>query len=166
MADVETSIYRPANDTDRRYFEVDLRKKSKTPQEKFEHTLGEKELEATKKKLPFAKFVAREDFNGAIDTQKREQLRKYGKIEFPEKVLVPVTDWDKYSDLKNFELIEEGTVFDSHLTKENPGLRVSIKKKTYQFKGYGQKYIIMQDGPDAVKEAQEKTWKQEKHIKS
>ena len=167
MADVENNIFRAPTASDKQYFDVDLNKpkRRKTSHEKFEAELGIKELEATKKGLPFAKVVARDDFQRAIQSQIDEQMKEYGNVEFPEKLKLPEMDWDKYSDLKNFELIDEGSTYDPNSTKNNPGLRVSMKKKTYKFKGYGNKYTVMEDEPSAIHRAQEKSWKAEKAAK-
>jgi hypothetical protein len=58
------------------------------------------------------------------------------KLGFIPKELVnaPKIDWAKYSDLKNFVLLDEGERNDEHLTKRNPGIDVMVKKKVYQFK--------------------------------
>ena len=65
-------------------------------------------------------------------------------------------DWKKYSNLKNFEVIEEDERFDPHLTKINPGLHVTSKKTVYRFKGYEHLYIVMEDGPSSIRRAQQK----------
>jgi len=167
MADVEDNLFREPTASDKQYFDIDLNKpkRQKTSHEKFETELGEKELEATKKGLPFAKVVARADFQAAIKSQIDEQLRQYGSVEYPEKIKLPEMDWNKYSDLKNFELIDEGETYDPYLTKTNPGLSVNASKKVYRFKGYGNKYTVMEDGPGAIKRAQEKSWKAQQAFK-
>jgi len=128
-------------------------KKQKNAREKFEMELQKHEAEATNKKLPFARHVVREDFDKAIKIQVDEQLRKYGSIEKPEELTLPVIDWDKYSNLKNFDIIEEHERADSHLTRTNPGLNVMMKVVTYKFKGYGQTYKVMEDAPSAITRA-------------
>ena len=168
MADVENTIFRKTTDNDRAYFDEDLNKsrRRKSAHERFEHELGLQELQATKKGLPFAKKAARDDFQNAVKSQVDDQIREYGRVEYPEKVKVPETDWSKYSDVKNFEIVEEDEVQDQNSTKNNPGLRVMVKKTTYKYKGYGNKYTVMEDEPSAIKRAQEKTWKAEKQVKN
>jgi len=128
-------------------------KRTKNAREKFELELQSKEAEANKKRLPFARHAARDDFNNAIKVQVDEQLKKYGSIEKPEELKLPVIDWDKYSNLDNFEIIEEHERADSNLTNRNPGLSVQMKVITYKYKGYGQIYKVMESGPEAITRA-------------
>lgn len=142
----------------------DLSSRKLTSTERFEIELHKHEQEATKKGIPFARHAARDDFNREIKSQKEDQLRKYGRIAYPEKLTLPKLDWDKYSDLKNFELIETKERNDEHLTKTNPGLTVDIMAKVYRYKGYGNKYTIMESGPDAIARAVKKRAQLDKQI--
>jgi len=166
MPDVDTQMFRRPNETDRQKFDIDLNKPrtQKTAREKFENELSKQEIEASKQGLPFARQVARDEFNQAIKEQVDKQMREFGRIENPDQIKKPKVDWKRYSDLKNFELIEEGETYDSDATKVNPGLRVSNKKKVYKFKGYGFKYTVMEDGPSALRRAQESTWTAKKEF--
>ena len=128
-------------------------KRQKNAREKFELEVQKHEKIATQKRLPFARHVAREDFNKAIKVQVDKQLREYGSIEKPEELKLPVIDWDKYSNLKNFDFIETHEKADNNLSKHNPGLNVLCKVDTYKFKGYAQTYKIMEAGPDAITRA-------------
>jgi len=128
-------------------------KKPKNAREKFEDQLIKQEADATINKLPFARHVAREEFDSQIKTQIDSQLREYGSIEKPEDIKVPKIDWNKYSDLKNFELIKTHERPDTNLSKNNPGLNVLCKVETYKFKGYSQIYKVMEDGPAAITRA-------------
>lgn len=128
-------------------------KRNKNARERFELELKKHEKEANQAGLPFARHAAREEFNNTIKVQIDEQLKQYGSIEKPEELKAPVTDWAKYSDLKNFEKIEEKFVSDNNLSKTNPGLNVKVKTEVYKFKGYGQTYKIMESGPDAITRA-------------
>lgn len=127
--------------------------KNLNAREKFEIELQSHEAEATKKALPFARHVAREDFNQAIKSQVDEQLRLYGSIEKPEELKLPVIDWNRYSDVANFDILKEDQRADSNLTNKNPGLSVMVAYKVYKFKGYGQIYRVMEDGPSAITRA-------------
>lgn len=129
-------------------------RKNLTSTEKFELELQKHEKKATKAMLPFARQVVREDFKNLIKLQTDEQLREYGRIEFPEKLTPPKIDWSKYSNLKNFKLIETKEVYDKWLTQINPGLRVQSQTKVYKFKGYGNTYSVMEDGPSSIARAQ------------
>jgi len=134
---------------------VDLNKPKRkmNVRELFNKELFKQEADANFNKLPFARHAAREEFESQIKSQIDKQLREYGSIEHPEKLKVPVIDWKKYSDLDNFELIETHERADTNLSKQNPGLNVLCKVETYKFKGYGQTYKVMEDGPTAITRA-------------
>ena len=118
----------------------------------FDDKLNEEMEKAHKKGLPFCDRAARDDFNDGYKGQAEASLRKNGFVKVEDIKPVKIV-WSKYSDLKNFELVEEGEVADEILTKKNPGLNVSVAKKTYQFKGYSNKYVMMEDGPSAIRRA-------------
>lgn len=128
-------------------------KKQKNARDKFELELQKYEQIATQKALPFARHVAREDFDKAIKEQVDKQLKEYGSIEHPEELKLPIMKWNQYSDLRNFDLIETHERPDNNLTKHNPGLNVQMLVTTYKYKGYGQTYKIMESGPDAITRA-------------
>jgi len=121
--------------------------------ELFEIELKKQEAQAALTRVPFARHVARDDFKTAIKVQIDSQLREFGSIEHPELIKLPEIDWNKYSDLNNFEVIAEKFVPDSNLSKLNPGLNVLIKTIKYKFKGYAQTYTQMESGPDAITRA-------------
>jgi hypothetical protein len=105
------------------------------------------EVEAHKKGLPFAGQVAYDDFKDELENWKKELKRLgYANKSKPD---ITKLDWKKYSDLKNFELIEEGEQFDSYLSKRY-GMDIHLKQKTYKFKGYSNIYTIMENPNDAV----------------
>jgi len=139
-------------------------KRKKNAREKFEIELQKQEKKANQDRRPFARHVAREDFNQAIKVQIDKQLREYGSVEKPEELKLPVIDWNKYSDLKNFDKIDEKEVSDNNLSKENPGLSVKIKAVTYKYKGYGQTYKMMEPGPEAIARAVKNRAKLDKTI--
>ena len=155
MVDTNT-ILRKMTDQDRDTsdgrIQVDLnRPKSKmTIQERFQLKINEAEKKATKGSLPFARHAARDDFKETLEKEKNVQLREKGHIDT---ITIPVINLDKYSDLKNFEIVSEDEVYDSDLSNKNPGLNVQVKKITYKYKGYGNIYKVMESGPDAVKRA-------------
>ena len=145
---------------------VNLNKPKKQPnaREKFELELQKHEQEATKTSLPFARHAVRDDFNQKIKVQVDKQLREYGSVEKPEELKLPIIDWNKYSDLKNFDFIETHERPDGNLTKHNPGLNVKVKCDQYKFKGYGQTYKVMESGPDAITRAIKNRAKLDKSI--
>jgi len=139
-------------------------KRDLTAHEKFEVELRKHEQNANLQGVPFARHTARDDFKTAIRVQVDQQLREFGSIEHPELIKLPKIDWNKYSDLDNFELYSEKFVPDAILSKHNPGLNVLIKTKKYKFKGYAQTYTIMESGPDAITRAIKKRAELDKTI--
>jgi len=134
---------------------VDLKKSKKklNAREKFEIELNKNELEATKNAKPFARHAARADFDAAIKVQIDKQLRQYGSVEKPEELKLPVIDWDMYSNLKNFTILESHERADSNLSNKNPGLNVQAKVVTYKYKDYGQTFKVMESGPESIARA-------------
>jgi len=139
-------------------------KRSKNAREKFEIELNNEEAIATTNNLPFARQVAREEFNQAIKSQVDAQLREYGSIEKPEELKLPKVDWDKYSNLKNFKVVKTHERPDTNLSKHNPGLDVKSKVTTYKFKGYGFIYKVMEDEPASIVRAVKKRAMLDKQI--
>jgi hypothetical protein len=131
-----------------------------TKEELFEKKLCEEQQKAQKKGLPFCHQVARQDFN-KFYKQREEYLKANGYIdprnppEFFKKDF-PDLDWNKYSDLKNFELVDEKDVLDTYLTEKNPGLEVMMKTKVYRFKGYTYTFSVMETGTSAIIRARQK----------
>jgi len=145
---------------------VDLNKpkRKKNAREKFEVELKKAEQKATRDALPFARHAAREDFDQAIKVQIDKQLRQYGSVEKPEDLILPVTDFNQYSDLKNFKVIETHERPDTNLSKHNPGLNVQSQVITYKYKDYGQTYKVMESGPDSITRAIKNRAKLDKSI--
>lgn len=161
------SIYRRLEPKDKQFIDVDLArpKRQKTSREKFQLELIKHEQEATEKGLPFARHAARDYFEREIQKQVDKQLQENGEVD-ASLLKVPEMDWAKYSDLKNFEVVDTGETYDEHLTIANPGLTVMAKKTVYKFKGYGNPYTIMESGPDSIKRAQDKAWKDKAEFES
>ena len=145
---------------------INLDKRAQVPnaKDKFEAELRNQEVIANKKRLPFARAVARFDFDDPIKAEVETQRRKYGRVEHPEKLHLPKIDWKKYSDLKNFEIIDEKEVLDVNLSKVNQGLNVKTRCIKYKFKGYPQVYNIMEMGEDSVARALRKRARLDKVI--
>ena len=122
---------------------------------KFEKELGLKMLEATKKGLPFAAKACRDDFNDYYKAEVAKSIRKNGFYD-PSDVKPIKVDFNKYMDLANFELLEEGEQSDENLTKHNPGLDVKAAFKKYKYKGYSNTYTMMEDGPTSILRARAK----------
>ena len=162
MPEPNTTIVRQPDESDKKFIGDDGYavtefigyKRKLTSKQKFENDLGEHMTVAIKKKLPFADRVAREDFENHFKGERDKALREKGSVEAGDFTLFK-PDWAKYSDLKNFEILEEKERTDEYLTKINPGLFVNVKAIKYQFRGYSNTYTVMEDGPSAIKRAQE-----------
>jgi len=128
----------------------DISRKHPTPEQKFNDLVAKKQLEAQKKGLPFCDKAARDDWKNFY-ADKKQKLKRQGYLDKGDSD--PNIDWAKYSDLKNFKVIEEGETYDDELSKRH-NLTVYAKKTTYVFKGY-EKYpiTIMEDGPSSIKRA-------------
>jgi hypothetical protein len=150
----ESPIIRSPTEEERKDFIpiADPRKRNKNAKERFNEELCNHQQEAAAKKLPFCDRAARDEFSDYYKNQVQVHTRKYGYVKVEE--IKPIKmDWSKYSDLKNFEVLEEGEKFDEHLTKVNPGLTVMVKWTKYKHKDYENFYIIFESGPDAINRA-------------
>ena len=157
----DTNIIRNPSTEERRDFNPIAnagRKKKPTAEEKFYEDLGNVREKANKKGQPFAETPCKNDFYDHYNQEVKKSIRKNGYVE-PEDIRPVNINWNKYSDLNNFEVVEEGETYDEELTKKNPGLHVTSKWTKYKFKGYSNVYVVMEDGPSAVKRAQEKAKK-------
>ena len=153
----ESPIIRTPTDDERKDFTplAEPQKRKRNAKERFNDELCMAQQEAAKKKLPFCERAARDDFNDYYKNQVQMHTRKYGYVKLEE--IKPIKmDWNKYSDLKNFEVLEEGEKFDEHLTKVNPGLTVMVKWIRYKYKEYDNTYEVHESGPDAINRAKKK----------
>ena len=129
--------------------------KRKSVQEEFNEKLNEEMQKAMKKGLPFCDRAAKDDFKEGYEEQAKKSMRENGYVKRED--IKPVKlDWSKYSNLKNFEVIQEGETYDRYLTRINPGLEIFAKKTVYKFIGYSNKYTIMEDGPSSIRRARQK----------
>lgn len=153
---METTILRKANEADKQFFDVDLNKpvRQKSTDEKFTIELFKREAMAHSKKLPFARNAARDEFKDSLELQKKMVQRGA-----THKVTLPAVDWKKYSDIKNFDLIDTKERPDPEMSKHNPGLNVKLITKIYKWKQSKERCSIMEDPEDALRRAQEKVAK-------
>lgn len=121
-----------------------------SPKDKFSQKLAEEEQKAVKKGLPFAAAAARADVED-INRDLVNQLKRQGYVS--KEYRLGGIDWNKYSDLKNFELVDEGTQHDAGLSDKHR-LPVYVKWKKYKYKGFSNFYIVMEPTEEAVKRAQ------------
>ena len=163
---MSNTIMRPMNQSDGQFIDVNLNKpkRKKTSREVFTKELQKQEIIATKKGLPFARHAVRDDFERDLKAQHDEMMRMEGVVDGT-KLKIPKIGWSKYSDLKNFDLVDEGEKFDTNLSNKNPGISVNIAKKTYQYKGYGNTYRVMESGDDAIKRARIKYFEDNEALK-
>lgn len=130
---------------------VDLGSRKKSWQDQFTIELN-KQAKKIGNNGPFARHVAKEDYYNLVELWEKE-WKRIGYATKPRPTAKDLT-WAKYSDIKNFELLETKQRNDSELTKNNPGLNVNIETKVYVFKGYpNNKYTIMEDGAVAIQRA-------------
>lgn len=147
------NIIRPMNDRDSQFIEVDLNKpkSKKGAREAFQIALGKKEKECNKKGIPFARHVARDDFDSSLRTQRETQLRENGEVDTT-LIKAPKIDLDKYCDLTNFKVVDDSQRRDTELSKQHR-MPIWLKTKVYKYKGYGNKYVVMEDADMAVERA-------------
>jgi len=124
-------------------------RKPQTAEQSFTRQLQEAEKKATKAHLPFARHVAREDFQEYFEAQAKLSLKNNGFVK-PEDIKPIKMNWDKYSNLENFKVIEEKEVHDAHLSKRH-NKQVMLKTTKYNFKTDKRfKYTVMEEPMQAV----------------
>ena len=142
-------IRTPTSDEKADYIDIWNKDQSK---KKFYEDLAKAGQEAMKKGLPFAEKVAINEFNDYYKDEVEKSIRKNGYLETTD--IKPIKmDWAKYSDLKSWDLIDEGEVVDNQLSKNNPGLRVALSFKKYKHKEYNLTCQVMEDSTKALKRA-------------
>jgi len=149
------SFYRKPTEDERRDFipVIDPGRREKTAKQKFMEELGKKKLEANKKGLPFFKKAAMDEFNDYYLNEVKKNIRKNGYLK-TEEIKPLQIDWNKFSDLKNFKVIEEGEIYDEHLSRMNH-LPVYLKKTKYKYKGYDGYVTVMENREEAIARARE-----------
>lgn len=123
-----------------------------TPKDRFNARIAQEVLKCTKKGIPFAEAVARADVKDIIDSFNKKWKRQ-GFVDSNYKF--PEIDWNKYSDLKNFEVLDEGQVNDKYLSKIHR-LPIFVKYKKYRFKGFSNTYNVMEPEEEAIERAVKK----------
>jgi len=118
---------------------VNRRGKILTDRDRLFTKLASLQQEAQKKGLPFARIAAKNDVE-EIETRKVETLKRQGHLVGWKK---PKIDWSKYSDLKNFTILDDGQVQDANLSKLHR-IPVFVKYTTYQYNGYQNTYRVME----------------------
>ena len=119
-----------------------------SPADKFNATISIEQQKAMKKGLPFAEASARADLKDIQD----ELLKKWSRQGYVNKGEVDKIDWKKYSDLKNFEVLDEGYTRDASMSKEHK-VAVNVKFSKYRYKGFSNTYTVMEEPSDALTRA-------------
>ena len=147
------NIIRNPTDAEKRDFTPILTPKGRdvNPQAKFQKTLAKEQLKANKKGLPFAEHAARAEWEDHYTHEKKRVVRQFGYLKADE-VKTLKMDWAKFSDLKNFKVILEDEVYDDYLSQRH-NKSVYIKKVEYRYKGFANRYIVMEDGMKALARA-------------
>lgn len=134
---------------------VDIAQKDKDARIRFEAEMAEEMQKAIKAKRPFAAKACRDEFNDYYKTEVEKNIRKNGFLE-PSEIKPLKVNFSKFSDLTNFDVIETGEQSDENLTKHNPGLDVRAAFTVYKFKGYSNKYTVMESGTESILRARAK----------
>ncbi len=131
------------------------RRKKRNAKERFEDRISEESQKALKNGKPFASQPARDEFNDYYELEVKKNIRLNGYL-IIEDIKTFEMDWSKYSNLKNFEIIDEDEREDEHLSRKNPGLDVQFKYIKYKFNGYSNTYTVMEHRDSALKRAKDK----------
>ena len=160
-----TTIDRQPTEAEKRDWDGgDIANKEFTAKERFESELANEFQKAMKKNMPFCAQAARDDFNDHYELEKNKSVRKNGYL-IKSEIKPFNADWKRYSDLNNFEVLEEGEVYDDNLSKRNPGISIMEKKTKYKFKGTIYTVTVMEGGDNAILRAKKKLSELNEEIK-
>lgn len=145
---INANIIREPTETEKKDFKV---LGSADVMSNFTNELHLQMQKAVQKGIPFADKAARDDYKDYFEGEKTRIIRQFGYLKVDEVKKIKF-DWNKYCDLKNFEVISEGEQFDEHLSKRH-NVDVYVQYKEYKFKGYSTRYTVMEPGTEAVRRA-------------
>jgi hypothetical protein len=120
-----------------------------TPRDRLHARMNQEENKAAIKGLPFS----RAGVMGEVEDLNRTAINQLKRQGYVNKDLNLNIDWSKYSDLKNFEVLSEGTQHDENLSNRHK-LPIYIKWTKYRFIGTSEEITIMEPAETAVKRAQ------------
>ena len=150
-----TDFFRSPTIDEKRDFQDIGPTRVKTPKQKFLAELGNARTNAAKKKLPFFKKAAMNDFDEYYRERAKQSLRIHGYVEPTDFKSIQI-DWKKYSSPGNIVFVEVQDVRDANLSKRRP-FDVIFKSFRYKYKGYGEEgdsnMSVMEDEVFAVKRA-------------
>lgn len=148
-------FFRRQNEDEKRDFTDIGPNRRKDPKSVFLGELSRVRLEIGKKKLPFFKKAAMDDFDEHYKEEVKKSMRKNGYVN-PADIKKYKIDWDKYSSTDNIELVEVKEVRDAQVSKKHP-FDVFVKAFRYKYKGYGQEgaynISVMEEEVFAVRRA-------------
>jgi len=124
--------------------------KVKSPQDRFSESIAVEQQKAMKKGLPFAEAAVRAEAKD-MATEAEKKWKRQGYVD---KDWNPKIDWNRYSDLKNFEEVDKGHVHDRYLSNVHR-LPVFINYVRYKFKGFSNTYTVMEGEETAVQRARD-----------
>lgn len=123
----------------------------KSVQERFNERINIEEQKAKAKGLPFATWAIRDEMKDLRD----ELHKKFKRQGYVKDFKIPTLNdikWEKYSDLKNWEIVKEDKVRDPAFSKDH---KVSVYRKriVYRYKGYSNTCTVMEDADIALTRA-------------
>lgn len=150
---VEAGIYRQPTEAEAKDFRDIGPYKKKDAQTSFLTELAHKRSEKTKKKIPFFKKAAMDDFKEYYKEEVKKSIRRNGFLKMDD--IKPIKmNWDKYSSPQNIKLVEVTEVRDANISKKFP-FDVFVKVYRYKYNGYGREgdynISVMEDEWEAVK---------------
>lgn len=131
---MESIIRKPTKEELDDFIPVTKSGNQSNPREEFLAELHKQASTTRKDGGPFCEIAAKDDWESHFSVQAKQHVRKFGKV-MPEKITPIKMDWSKYSDLKNFILVEEGERYDEYLSKRH-NIQAFLKFRVYSFKGY------------------------------
>jgi hypothetical protein len=130
---MDTEILRKATTDEKKDF---IEVGSLTLRQRFMKILHQKEQEATRAHKPFARNWAYDDFQDKCDALAKRMERERSDFDIDDVKLADFKfDWDKYTDLKNFEELAESEVVEDKLIDGMRTSYVTGKWKNYRVKG-------------------------------
>lgn len=122
----------------------------KSPRAIFEAQIMKAEQKSIKQGLPFAIGALRAE-TAELARIWETRWRRRGYVD-DKKDPQPKVDWERYANLKNFEVIEDGEKLDPELTKVNK-FPVFVKWTKYRFKDFPENYTVMESAEMAIERA-------------
>ena len=146
-------IYRPPTEEEKKDFRDIGPNKKKDPKTNFLTELAGKRAEKTKKKIPFFKKAAMDDFDEHYKEQVKKSIKRNGYVKLEDIKKVEM-NWSKYSSPNNIKLVEVTEQRDDNISKKFP-FDVFVKVFRYKYNGYGREgdynISVMEDEQEAVR---------------